>query len=109
MNRSILERELKKVGISLNGWLPVLQCDACNHRWRPFNAAVGPAEPTAKLNYWQCPNKCNAENQVSREIQTVIPRYLVINDVPGMIFGDEDVAEFERYVRSMDATIVPGR
>ena len=27
--------------------------------------------------------------------------------IPGMIFGDEDMPEFERYVRSMDATEIP--
>jgi hypothetical protein len=109
MNRSILEKELKNVGINLNGWLPVLECDTCKQRWEPFNAAVGSAAPTARFDYWKCPNKCNAAAQVSREIQTVIPIYLVINDVPGMIFSDEDLPEFERYVRSMDATEVPNR
>ncbi len=109
MNRSTLEQELKKVGISLNGWLPVLQCDACKHRWEPFNAAAGSAAPTARLDYWKCPKQCNAEAQVGREVQTVIPRYLVLNDIPGMVFSDEDSIEFERYVRSMDATEIPNR
>jgi hypothetical protein len=109
MNRSQLEQELKEVGVSLNGWLPVLQCDRCKQRWEPFNAAVGSAAPTARLDYWRCPNKCNADAQVGREVQTVIPRYLVLNDIPGMIFSDEDAIEFERYVRSMDATEVPNR
>lgn len=109
MNRSKLEQELKKVGISLNGWLPVLQCDACKHRWEPFNTAVGSTAPTARLDYWKCPNKCNAEAQVGREVQTAIPRYLVLNDIPGMVFSDEDSIEFERYVRSMDATEIPNR
>lgn len=109
MNRSKLEQELKRVGISLNGWLPVLQCDTCKHRWEPFNTAVGSAAPTARLDYWKCPNKCNAEAQIGREAQTVIPRYLVLNDIPGMVFSDEDSIEFERYVRSMDATEIPNR
>jgi hypothetical protein len=42
-------------------------------------------------------------------MQAVIPRYVVIDEIPGMIFGDEDLREFERYVRSMDATEVPNR
>jgi len=109
MNRSILERELKKVGVSLNGWLPVLQCDACKRRWEPFQATVGAAAPTARFDYWKCPNKCNAATQVGREIQTVIPKFVVINDIPGMIFSNEDLPEFERYVRSMDATEIPTR
>ena len=46
---------------------------------------------------------------MSREIQTALPRYVMINDVPGMIFGDEDLPEFERYVRSMDATEIANR
>jgi hypothetical protein len=29
--------------------------------------------------------------------------------MPGMIFGDEDLQEFERYVRSMDATEIFNR
>jgi hypothetical protein len=109
VNRSTLERELKKVGINLDGWLPVLMCDACKVRWEPFKVAVGSTAPTARLDYWKCPNKCNATVEVGREVQTVIPKYLVINDIPGMIFGDDDLPEFERYVRSMDATEVPNR
>jgi hypothetical protein len=53
-----------------------------------------------------CPNKCNADADVGIEIKTAIPTYVMINDVPGMIFGAEDREEFERYVRSMDATEV---
>jgi hypothetical protein len=109
MNRSTLERELKKVGTSLNGWLPILQCDACKKRWEPFSAAVSSLAVTARFDYWKCPNKCNAAARVGREIQTALPRYVVINDIPGMIFSDEDLPEFERYVRSMDATAVPNR
>jgi hypothetical protein len=109
MNRSILARELKTVGVRLNGWMPVLQCDACKHRWEPFRAAVGSSAPTASFDCWKCPNKCNATAQMSREIETITPRYVVINEIPGMIFGDEDLLEFERYARSMDSTIVPNR
>ena len=109
MNRSILETKLKRVGISLNGWMPVLQCDACKHRWEPFNLAIGSSAPTARFDYWKCPNNCNAGAQVSSEIQTAIPRYIVMNDIPGMIFSDEDLPEFERYVLSMDLTEIPVR
>ena len=107
VNRTLLERALKKVGISLYGWMPVLQCDDCKNRWEPFNPAVGTSTPTARFDYWKCPNNCNAGAQVGREVQTAIPRHIVINDIPGMIFSDDDLPEFERYVRSMDATEVP--
>ena len=110
MNRAILERELKSVGISLNGWMPVLQCDVCHQRWEPFHVAVGSAAaPTVRFDYWKCPNQCNATAQASRSIETAIPRYVSINDIPGMIFGDEDWGDFERYARSMDMTEVPNR
>jgi hypothetical protein len=109
MNRSILETKLKKVGVTLNGWMPVLQCDACKHRWEPFNLAIGSSAPTARFDYWKCPKNCNAGAQVSNEIQTAMPRYVVMNNIPGMIFSDQDLPEFERYVRSMDATEVPNR
>ena len=109
MNRSILETKLKQVGVTLNGWMPVLLCDACKHRWEPFNLATGSSAPTARFDYWKCPNNCNADAQIISEIQTAMPRYIVMNNVPGMIFGDEDLPEFERYVRSMDATEVPNR
>jgi hypothetical protein len=109
MRRSILEDELKKVGVSLNGWLPVLQCDVCKQRWEPFNPAVGSTAPTARLDYWKCPNKCNADAKVSPDIQTAIPRYVVLKDIPGMVFGDDDLIKFERYVCSMDATEIPNR
>jgi hypothetical protein len=109
MNRSILETGLKQAGISVKGWLPVLECDVCKQRWEPFDKVVGANKNTARLDYWCCPNKCNAGAQIGRELQTVIPRYVVINDIPGMIFGDEDLPEFERYVGSMDATEVPNR
>lgn len=107
MNRDKLETALKQAGVSLNGWLPVLQCDSCKKRWEPFAVAVdGPSAPTARFDYWMCPNKCNADADVGIEIKTAIPTYVMINDVPGMIFADEDLEEFERYVRSMDATEV---
>ena len=107
MNRDKLEAALKQAGVSLNGWLPVLQCDRCRKRWEPFAVAVdGPSAPTARFDYWMCPNKCNADADVGIEIKTAIPTYVIVNDVPGMIFGDADREEFERYVRSMDATEV---
>ncbi|HXC71176.1 MAG TPA: hypothetical protein VN644_14435 [Pyrinomonadaceae bacterium] len=110
MNRDNLEAGLKRAGVSLNGWLPVMHCDTCNKLWEPFAVAVdGPSAPTARLDYWVCPNKCNADAQVDLEIKTVIPRYVMINDVPGMIFDDEDLEEFERYVRSMDVTQIFNR
>lgn len=109
MKRSTLERELKLLGVSLKGWMPVLQCDSCKEHWEPFNAAVGAAAPTARLDYWQCPNECNAGKEASRAIQTAIPKYVVLNDIPGMLFSDEDLPEFETYVRSMDATEIPNR
>jgi hypothetical protein len=110
MNRDKLESELKRAGVSLNGWLPVLQCDSCNKRWEPFAVAVdGPSAPTARFDYWMCPNKCNVNAEVGLEIKTAIPKYVLINDVPGMIFDDADLADFERYVRSMEATEVFNR
>ena len=109
MNRSTVERELKNVGVSLTGWMPVLRCDACKERWRPFNVEDGSTAPTARLDYWKCPNNCNAAAEVGRELQTAIPKYIVMNDIPGMIFSDEDLPEFERYVGSMDATEIPNR
>lgn len=109
MNREQLESELKRVHVNLNGWLPVLECDVCGNRWEPFAAAAGENAPTARFDYWMCPNRCNADSQLAPEAITAIPRYVVINDVPGMIFGDEDLNNFERYVHSMDATEVWNR
>ena len=109
MNRSSLESQLKRIGVSLSGWLPVLQCDACKQRWEPFNAAVGANAPTVRLNYWKCPNQCNSKARVPPEVQTAMPRYVSLNDIPGMVFDDEDLQEFERYVHSMDLTVVPNR
>ena len=65
------------------------------------------AAPTARLDYWRCPNGCNANAEVSGSIQTALPRYVCINDIPGMVLDDEDAEEFARYVRSMDLTEVP--
>jgi|SRR5215467_2510535 len=107
MNRSILEKELKVAGVSLNGWMPVLQCDTCKRRWEPFSTVVGDAAPTARFDYWKCPSGCNEASTISYALQTVLPRYVVVNDIPGMIFGDEDLPDFERYVRSMDMTLIP--
>ena len=109
MNRELLENELKLANVNLNGWLPVLQCDICKRRWEPFATAVGDDEATVRFDYWICPKRCNANAQLSLAVRTALPRYVVINDVPGMIFGDEDLKEFERYVRSMDATEVWNR
>jgi hypothetical protein len=110
MNRDKLEAELKRTGVSLNGWLPVLQCDRCKTRWEPFAVAVdGPSAPTARFDYWVCPKKCNADASVGMEIKTAIPRLVIIDDVPGMIFSDEDLPDFEQYVRSMDVTQILNR
>ena len=109
MDRTVLAKELKAVGVSLNGWMPVLQCEVCKRQWEPFHAAVGSSAPTARLDYWKCPNNCNADMQMSRTIETALPRYVVINDIPGMLFGDEDLREFEFYAYSMDATQVPNK
>jgi hypothetical protein len=56
-----------------------------------------------------CPKKCNENAEVGMDIKTAIPRFVMINDIPGMIFADDDLPEFERYVRSMDATEVFNR
>lgn len=109
MNREQLESKLKRAHVNLNGWLPVLQCDLCKRRWEPFAAAVGDNAPTARFDYWICPNGCNRTAAVDLEVKTAIPTYVVINDIPGMLFGDEDLADFERYVRSMEATEVQNR
>ena len=109
MKRDYLERELKKVGVTINGWMPVLACDVCKHRWAPFSTTVSSSAPTIRFDYWQCKNRCNAGSRVSREIQTATPKYVTINDGPGMIFGDDDLREFEEYVRSMDATVITNR
>ena len=109
MNRTTLEQDLKAVGVSLNGWMPVLRCDKCDYRWEAFQVAVGSAAQTARLDYWRCPNGCNATAEVSMSIQTALPTYININDVPGMVFGDEDAKEFGRYVPSMDLTEIADR
>jgi len=109
MNREQLESELKRAHVSVNGWLPVLQCEICKRRWEPFATAVSDMSATARFDYWLCPNKCNQKAAVPLEVRTAIPRYVVINDVPGMVFSDDDLEEFTRYVRSMDATEVYNR
>jgi hypothetical protein len=109
MNRDSLEQELKNVGVTLKGWLPVLQCDVCKHHWEPFTTAVGSSAPTVRFDYWQCKNGCNASAKPSHELQTALPRYVVINDIPGMIFEESDMEDFERYVRSMDVTEITNR
>jgi hypothetical protein len=109
MNREQLESALKRAHVSVNGWLPVLQCDICKRRWEPFAKAVGDLEQTARFDYWLCPNQCNRNASVPLEVKTAIPRYVVINDVPGMVFDDDDLKEFDRYVRSMDATEIYNR
>ena len=109
MNRNTLEKELKRVGISLKGWLPVLQCDVCKYHWEPFTAAVGATAPTIRFDYWKCKNGCNAESQPSHALQTVLPKFVMIDDVPGMLFGEGDREEFEEYVHSMDATQITNR
>jgi hypothetical protein len=109
MNRDQLETELKRAHVSVNGWLPVLQCDICKQRWEPFAKAVGDNAQTARFDYWLCPNKCNENAIVPLEVKTAVPRYVVINDVPGMVFNDADFEEFNRYVRSMDATEIYNR
>jgi hypothetical protein len=109
MNRTILARELKAVGVRLDGWMPVLRCDVCQNRWEPFARVVGASTPTARFDYWKCPNGCNASKKLSRQTETVIPRYVVVRDIPGMVFGEDDLLEFERFALSMDATQIPNK
>ena len=109
MNRSTLARELKAVGVRLDGWMPVMQCDVCQNRWEPFAKVVGSSATTARFDYWKCPNGCNASEKLSRQTEAVIPRYVVISDIPGMVFGEDDLLEFKRYALSMDATQIPSK
>ena len=109
MNRDQLENELKRVDVSLDGWLPVLKCEICGKRWEPFATAVGDNAATARFDYWICPNKCNADGKLAPAAMAAVPKHVVINDIHGMVFGDEDMQDFERYVRSMDATEVWNR
>jgi hypothetical protein len=104
MKRNVFERELKNVGVTMQGWDPVFRCDACGKRWQPFNQPGEPTAPTARLDYWKCPNKCNDEAEPSRAMSVITPRYVLQNDIPGVVFGDEDLKDFEQFVRSMDAT-----
>ena len=106
MNRSALEPELKKAHVSLKGWVS-LQCEDCKEVWQPFNEAIGDNAPTARLDFWRCPNNCNRGTVVSQALQTASPKYIMLRDIPGMVFGDEDLPQFERYVCSMDATDIP--
>ena len=109
MNRSTVERELKGVGVVLNGWMPVLQCDKCKRRWEPFQFGNGESAPTVRLDYWRCPHGCNSLLDGSEALKTAIPRYVEVKDNPGMNFGDEDLLDFERYVGSMDVTELANR
>jgi hypothetical protein len=45
----------------------------------------------------------------SDALKAATPRYVEVKDNPGMIFGDEDLPAFERYVLSMDATELANR
>ena len=109
MDRTTFEKELKQVGVILNGWMPVLQCEACKRRWEPFQYADCESAPTIRFDYWKCPSGCNQSKTPSDILRTALPRYVEVRDNPGMIFGDEDLPEFERYVRSMDVTELADR
>ena len=78
-------------------------------RWEPFHVAVGESAPTVRLDYWKCPGGCNQSMSTSHALKTALPTYVVLNDIPGMIFDAEDLSEFERFVRSMDMTEVANR
>jgi hypothetical protein len=108
MNRTMLAKELKTVGVTLNGWMPVMQCDVCDRLWEPFKTAFD-AMATLRFDYWRCPNGCNASAKVHHEFATVVPNLVEINGITGMVFGADDVEDFERYVYSLDATQVPNR
>lgn len=107
MNRNIVARELDKVGVTLIGWKPVLRCKSCGERWEPFLGAEDASAPTVRFDYWMCPKRCNANAKVSDALRIISPRYVEMKDVSGVLFGKEDREEFERYVRSMEATQIP--
>jgi hypothetical protein len=99
MNRSTVERELKRVGVILNGWMPVLQCDACKRRWEPFQYLGEESAPTVRLDYWRCPNGCNSLLEASDALKNCNSQVCRgERTIRGMIFGDEDLPDFERYV-----------
>lgn len=109
MNRRVLESELKKVGVSMIGWGPILQCDACKQRWHPFTIPDDESFVEVQSGYWKCPNGCNQNARVNPQMEAVTPKQVVINDVPGIIFDEEDLREFEEFVRSMDITEILNR
>ena len=104
MNRNLLESELKTIGVTMTGWDLVLRCDKCGKTWEPFQDV----EPgvTMRMDYWRCPRGCNGRAMLNQQLKTVIPRRVVINDVAGFIFSDEDLADFREYVNSMETTQV---
>ena len=104
MNRNLLESELKTIGVTMTGWDLVLRCDKCLKTWEPFQGV----EPgvTMRLDYWRCPSGCNGRARLNQQVRSVVPRRVVINDVPGFIFSDDDLAEFREYVNSMETTQV---
>jgi len=107
MNRNIVTRELGKVGVTLTGWVPVFRCDSCGERWSPFHSVEETAAPTVRFDYWQCPKGCNRAALPSDALRIISPRFVEVRGIPGVLFGNDDLPEFERYVRSMDVTQVP--
>ena len=106
MNRRLLEAELKKVGVSMQGWDPILGCDKCDRRWRPFTMVDDGPGCVIQADYWKCPSGCNAAVGVNSLIVSLTAKYYLINDIPGMIVAPEDLREFEQFVMSVDNTEV---
>jgi len=109
MNRRLLESELKKVGVTIIGWRSFLECDVCKQRWHPFASSDDESFVDVQSGYWKCPNGCNQNARVNPQMEAITPKHVVINDIPGMIFAEEDLSEFEKFVGSMDNTEILNR
>lgn len=106
MNRRFLEAELKKAGVTLEGWEAMLACDRCKQRWRPFTVVDGCSGCAVQPDYWKCPRGCNAAVGVNPQIENPAAEYVVISDIPGVVFAADDLREFEIFVKSIDNTEV---
>ncbi len=107
MNRQLLESELKKAGVKVLGWEFTLRCDTCGRRWEPF---IRPDDDESRIKvrpgYWKCPSGCNRAAKANPQVEAATPRCVVVNDMTGVVFDEEDFKDFKDYVISVNETEV---
>ena len=106
MDRHLLEIELEKVCVRVLGWDFTLRCDTCGRRWERFIPPDDESPIEVRPGFWKCQSGCNRAARANPQVEAATPQRVVVNDMTGVVFDEEDFKDFKDYVISVNETEV---